>query len=147
MDLLEEMQDGGFGAEDKSKGYHNLSQLHATFKKLAKKHRSRAHYFSLTKRYKMPKTVEGREIYAMKISDNVENDADKPNVLLVSNHHARELIVPELALYTATELLKGMASGTKDVKKLVNGHQIYIIYTMNPDGPDIVWNKDKWQRK
>jgi len=144
MDLLEEMQDGGFGAEDKSKGYHNLSQLHAAFKKLAQKHRSRAHYFSLTKRYKMPKTVEGREIYAMKISDNVENDADKPNVLFVSNHHARELIVPELALHTATQLLE---SKDPAVKHHIANNQIYIIYTMNPDGLNAVWTKNKWQRK
>jgi len=83
----------------------------------------------------------------MKISDNVKADEDEPNVLLVSNHHARELIVPELALHTATELLQGMVSGNKKVKKLVKGHQVYIIYTMNPDGLNIVWNKDKWQRK
>ncbi len=24
--------------------------------------------------------------------------------------------------------------------------QIYIIYTMNPDGLDIVWNENRWNR-
>lgn len=148
MKLVQEMDDGGFARARHAKGYHNPAQLHAAFKSLERKHRGYAKLYSLTHLYKTPKTHEGREIYAMKISDNVELDeADEPNVLFVSNHHARELIVPELALHTATQLLQGVHHGDAATKKVVHGNQIYIVYTMNPDGLNAVWKTNLWQRK
>merc|ERR1711907_427462 len=97
FDLLEVDQQSGF----QGNGYHNPAQLHKEFKMLERKYPNQAKIFDLTKEYKQDKTVEGRSIYSIKISDNVQKDESEPNVLLVSNHHARELITPELALHFA----------------------------------------------
>ena len=153
---------GGFS----NPGYHNPKQLHEAFKKLESEFPKQAKIFDLTKEYNMDKTTEGRSIYALKVSDNVEKDESEPNVLIVSNHHARELITPELILDQATRLLKGYATAERmergdlgdanmedeemkeaaDAKKIVDKNQLYMMWTMNPDGLNTVWTKDNWKR-
>ena len=46
----------------------------------------------LTEAYTVPATFEGRHIFAIKISDNVDVDEDEPAFLMVSEHHAREIV-------------------------------------------------------
>merc|ERR1712196_357743 len=100
---------GGFS----NPGYHNPKQLHEAFKKLESEFPKQAKIFDLTKEYNMDKTTEGRSIYALKVSDNVAKDESEPNVLIVSNHHARELITPELALDAVKRMLEGYTTGVK----------------------------------
>jgi len=153
---------GGFSSPD----YHNPKQLHEAFKKLETEFPQQAKIFDLTKEYNMDKTTEGRSIYALKISDNVEKDEGEPNLLIVSNHHARELITPELILDQSRRLLKGYATAERmergelgenemeeeemqeaaDAKKIVDKNQLYMMWTMNPDGLNTVWTKDNWKR-
>merc|ERR1712086_957754 len=160
--LLETEEKGGFSGE----GYHNPKEFHEAFVALTKKYPKTAKIFDLTKEYSMPKTVEGRSLYAIKVSDNAEKDESEPNVLVVSNHHARELITPELALNIATRLLEGydkaerMESGELgesdfegeemqeaiDSKKILDESQLYVQWTMNPDGLNTVWENDSWKR-
>jgi hypothetical protein len=125
--------------------YHNRTELMSMFKSLEKQHPKLAHIMDLTKRYKLSKTFKGNHIYAMKISDNVRKSEPEHNVLLVSNHHARELVTPELALSFAQKLLNGYKMDT-NIRKVVDDNQIFIIWTLNPDGLDIVWNQNKWNR-
>lgn len=66
-------------------------------------------------------------------------------MLLVSNHHARELVTPELALSFAQNLLTKYETDTA-IQKVVDENQVYIVWTMNPDGLDIVWDSNKWNR-
>jgi hypothetical protein len=165
FDLVQTDEGNGFSVSDKASGYHNPKQLHEAFKQLVSKYPSQAKIYDLTSEYQQSKTKEGRSIYAIKLSDNVQKDESEPNVLLVSNHHARELIVPELALSIATNLLKGYekrskaesgellevdqgeeAMEAKDAKDILDKNQVYIMWTMNPDGLNAVWNSNAWKR-
>jgi len=101
---------------------------------------------SITNAVGAPKTVGGHEIYAIKLSDNVGTDEDEPNFLMVSNHHSRELVTPEVALYAAQQLVKLYNAGDADAKKVLTDNQVYIVYTMNPDGLKSVWGGNTWQR-
>jgi hypothetical protein len=101
------------GSTNGFSGYHNPEQLMSEFKALQNKYPKQAKVVDLTKMLNTPKTVEGRSLYAIKISDNVDVDESEPNVLLVSNHHARELITPELALHFAKQLLSGYHAAKK----------------------------------
>lgn len=67
--------------------------------------------------------------------------------MLVSNHHARELVTPELALRTAQNLVKEYKKGDTKAKQILDKNQVYLLYTMNPDGLHSVWNGNVWQRK
>jgi len=162
FDLLEVDEGGGF----MGRGYHDPDQLHKAFKKLSEKYPKNARLMDLTAEYKQPKTVKGRSLYAIKLSQNAAVDESKPNILVVSNHHARELITPELVLTYATNLLKDYAKGEeldesgdlgeslseqehaeiRDAQNILKKNQVYMMWTMNPDGLHNVWTKNSWQR-
>jgi len=48
--------------------------------------------------YVIGQTVEGRPYYAMKISDNVQEDEDEPSIFFIGEHHAREVMTPEITM-------------------------------------------------
>ena len=87
-----------------------------------------------------------RDILAIKISDNVAEEENEPEVLILSNHHAREIITPEIAVYMIHYLLENYGKDPY-VTYLVDHRQIWIIPTMNPDGLDYVFYHDRWWRK
>ena len=57
----------------------------------------------VAKVYDIGDSVEGRDIWAVRISDNptIDEDVDEPSVLFVGCHHAREWISVEVPLYLA----------------------------------------------
>ncbi len=93
-----------------------------------------------------PLTHEGRTLYALKISDNVTLDEDEPAVLLVANHHAREISTPVAALALIEDLLTNYGVDPATTAR-VDGNEIWIVPTWNPDGLEYVWNVDQWWRK
>ncbi len=93
------------------------------------------------------KSIEGRDIWALKISDNpTEEEADEPAVLFNAMHHAREIITPEVIIDIAEQLLNGY-DDDEEVQKWVNRNQIYLVPQVNPDGSNKVWNGNKMWRK
>jgi hypothetical protein len=79
------------------------------------------------------KTYQGRDIVAVKISDNVGTDEAEPEVLYDANHHAREHMTAEMALYLLRQYTSGYASDTR-VRNIVNSRELWIIPMVNPDG-------------
>src|SRR4029450_5810092 len=93
-----------------------------------------------------PATVEGRHLYALKISDNVAQDEDEPAMLIVSTHHAREISPPVIALMAADRLTSQYGSDAQ-ITSAVNGHEIWIAPVWNPDGYNYVFTTDNMWRK
>jgi hypothetical protein len=83
----------------------------------------------------------------LKISDNVQNDEDEPNMLFVGNHHARELITPQIARNTSEQLIALYRNNDPEIVAIVNNYQVYIMWTMNEDGLRHVWQVDDMWRK
>ncbi len=100
----------------------------------------------LTETYETPTTVEGRHLFALKISDNVLLDEDEPAFLMVSNHHAREIVTPVLALYAIDQLTQGYGLDPA-ITSMVNSNEIWIAPVWNPDGYSYVFNTDNMWRK
>ncbi len=76
---------------------------------------------------------QGREIWAAKISDNVDVDEAEPEVLVDALHHAREHLSIEQALYLLHTLTADYSTDAT-VRRLVDTREIYIIFAVNPDG-------------
>jgi hypothetical protein len=90
-------------------------------------------------------THEGRDIWAMKISDNVETTEDEPKVLYLGAHHAREVISVEIPLYIMYWLVEGY--GTDSLQTyLVDNREIWIVPLMNPDGREYVEHTGDWRK-
>jgi hypothetical protein len=100
----------------------------------------------LTETYNLESTYEGRHLFALKISDNVNYVEDEPSFLMVSCHHARELVTPVIALY-AIEQLTSEYGNDPDITAAVNNYEIWIVPVWNPDGYEHVFYVDNMWRK
>ncbi|MGW4165570.1 M14 family metallopeptidase [Streptomyces chartreusis] len=78
-------------------------------------------------------SYQGRNIVAIKISDNVGSDEAEPEVLFTHHQHAREHLTVEMALYLLRELTSDYGSDSR-VTGLVNNREIWIVPDLNPDG-------------
>ncbi|MFE5818009.1 M14 family metallopeptidase [Streptomyces sp. NPDC056479] len=78
-------------------------------------------------------SYQGRNIVAIKISDNVGSDEAEPEVLFTHHQHAREHLTVEMALYLLRELTSDYGSDSR-VTGMVNNREIWIVPDLNPDG-------------
>jgi hypothetical protein len=88
---------------------------------------------------------EGRDIWGMKISDNVGTTEDEPRVLYLGAHHAREIITPEVPLYIMYWLVQNYGSDSL-ATFLVDNREIWIVPLMNPDGREYVEHTGDWRK-
>jgi hypothetical protein len=94
------------------------------------------------------KTLEGRDMWVVKISDNVDqSESEEPSVFFNAMHHAREVMTTEVALDLIGVLTSGVASGNERIKKWVDQNEIWIVPMVNPDGSNKVWTSDSMWRK
>jgi len=94
-------------------------------------------------------SVEGRQIWAIRISDEItEDDEQEPNILFVGCHHAREWISVEVPLSLACHLVENYETDER-VKAMVDSGQIYIAPILNPDGLEYsraIWTQRLWRK-
>ena len=79
------------------------------------------------------KTLEGRSIYSIRISNNPDVEQTRPRVAYDGLIHAREPMGMMNLMYYAWHLLESYASDP-NVKRLVDNLEIYITPCSNPDG-------------
>ncbi|MGD9347556.1 MAG: M14 family metallopeptidase [Candidatus Aminicenantes bacterium] len=92
-------------------------------------------------------SLEMRNIYALKISDNVQADEDgEAEVLITGCHHAREWISVEVPLYVAKHLVENYESDSH-IRGLVDRAQVWIIPLLNPDGLEYTIHFYRYWRK
>ena len=133
-------------AEGIPTGYRDPAAILATLQAAQSAHPTLAHLEDIALSHGPGSTFEGRPIWAMKISDNAPQDEDEPNILIVSGHHAREIVTPEIALETIATLLNGYGSDPT-ITALVDRYEIWIAPDWNPDGLAYVWSTNNFWRK
>ncbi len=80
-----------------------------------------------------PKTIEGRTVWAIKISKDPLIQKNKNRILFEGTHHAREWVAAEVSFYLAKYLMENYASNPK-IKSYIDNEEIWIIPVANPDG-------------
>ncbi|MBU7596106.1 zinc carboxypeptidase [Streptomyces sp. P38-E01] len=101
-------------------------------------------YPDLLKKEVIGTSHEGRDIIAVKLSADVAEDRDKPEVLFTHNMHAREHLTVEMALYTLEEFAGGYGTDER-VTKMLDERELWIIPSVNPDGK--VFDQDSGEFK
>lgn len=91
-------------------------------------------------------TYEGRDIMALRVTDNPDIEESEPDVLIMGGHHARELPSVEVPLYILDYLVEGYSSDG-NVRKLVDTRDIWFVPLVNPDGREYVLNGTTSWRK
>lgn len=107
--------------------YHTYAEMQTVLNGLV------ATYPSLTSLQSIGTSIEGRNLYSLKISDNPSTDESEAEVLIMGNLHARELMSVEIPLKFATHLLSNYGTDPT-VTSMVNEREIFILPMLNPDG-------------
>lgn len=79
------------------------------------------------------KTIGGRTMYYVKISDNPNVDENEPEVLYTALTHAREGAGMQQLFYYMYYLLENYSTNT-EIKNIVDNTEMYFILCVNPDG-------------
>ncbi|GGT52706.1 M14 family metallopeptidase [Streptomyces purpureus] len=107
--------------------YHNYAEMNTEINQRL------AQYPNIMSKRVIGKTYQGRDIVAIKISDNVATDENEPEVLFTHHQHAREHLTVEMALYLLREFGAGYGSDSR-ITNAVNNREIWIVPDLNPDG-------------
>ncbi|HVP37246.1 MAG TPA: M14 family metallopeptidase, partial [Terriglobales bacterium] len=78
-------------------------------------------------------TIQGRTIWAMKISDNPDSSENEPQVYYSGLIHAREPISIEILLYFMRYLTNNYVTDPL-VTDIVNNRELWFVPIINPDG-------------
>ncbi|MEU3773908.1 M14 family zinc carboxypeptidase [Streptomyces sp. NPDC032472] len=91
----------------------------------------------LAKVVSIGKTVQGKDILALKVTKNARTtrDGGKPAVLYMSNQHAREWITPEMTRRLMHHTLDNYGKDPR-ITGLVDSTELWFLLSANPDGYD-----------
>ena len=110
-------------------GYHSYTEVAAEAAEVAAAHPSIVSRFSIGKSY------QGRDIWAVKVSDNVTTDEDEPEVMFDGTHHADEHMATEMTLHILHWLVDGYGTDPR-ITSIVDSREIWIVFVVNPDGAE-----------
>jgi len=109
--------------------YHTYQELTDELHSLQANH---SDIMSLTS---IGKTYEGRDLWMVKLSDNVDQEEDEPGVLFMGAHHGNEWPGIEICLFFIQYVVEHYENDTlPEIRNAINNTQIFLIPMINPDG-------------
>jgi hypothetical protein len=120
--------------------FHSSLELETDFRTLERD------YPELAKVVEIGRSLEGRAILALKISDNVALNENEPAALFLGCHHAREWISVEVPFLCGKYLLENYAV-SPEIRALVDGSETWIVPIVNPDGLEYTIHVYRYWRK
>jgi murein tripeptide amidase MpaA len=127
--------------------YHSYSSLETDLQNLVDQYPNISKVYDIGDSWEKTVGIADRDIWAIKISDNVTiEEDDEPDILFMGGIHAREWISVEVPFYLAKYLLDLYGTDQK-VKELVDSREIWIVPLVNPDGLEYSRTYDRNWRK
>jgi len=80
------------------------------------------------------KTFEGRDLWMVKLSDNVNQEEDEPDILFMGAHHGDEKPSYEVLIFFIQFMVDNYNNGTESVREAINTTELFIMPMVNPDG-------------
>jgi carboxypeptidase D len=91
---------------------------------------------AITRLYTAGLSVQGRQLWIVKITDNPDLDEDEPAALYISSIHGDEVVGKELCVALINHLVDEYATDPR-IAALVDDTEIWIMPSMNPDGTEL----------
>lgn len=108
-------------------GYPSFSEISARLNEFEKM------YPDICRRVNIGESVQGRELWFMKISDNIDVEEDEPEFKYISTMHGDEPAGMEMCLHLIALLLENYGTDIR-LTTIVDEMEIWIMPLMNPDG-------------
>jgi carboxypeptidase D len=89
---------------------------------------------AICRRFSLGKSVQGRDLWAMKITTKPDAPAGKPKFEYISTMHGNEPLGTEMCLYLLDRLTSGYATNDARIVNLVTNVEIWLLPLLNPDG-------------
>ncbi len=113
--------------DEKTHGYTSPDEIGALFAAYE------TAFPDLCRVYSLGTSVNGRDIWAIKITADPDTPADKPAVKYISTMHGDEPVGTEMCLYFADELLQEYGEDPY-ITDFVDRTIVWLVPMMNPDG-------------
>ena len=110
--------------------FHNYSELSDELQTIA------TNYPDITRLYDLGKSVQGKTIWGLKITDNPDVEENEIELRFCGCHHGNEYMSVELPLLLAYDLVQNYSINTT-ITSFVDNREIWIIPLVNPDGRDM----------
>jgi PKD repeat protein len=107
--------------------YHSYQQIIDLADSLAE------HFPTICKKVIFGTSMGGRQLAALKLSDNVETDENEAEVFFDAGIHGDEIGGPENVIRFARDLCLGYGTNTQ-ITNLINGRETWLYLMVNPDG-------------
>lgn len=107
--------------------YHDYTALTTQLQNVANA------YPNITRLISAGKSVQGRELWWLKISDNPDAHEDEPGFKYISTMHGDEPVGTEMLLRLIDQLTQGYGTDTR-ATRIVNEVELWVMPMMNPDG-------------
>jgi carboxypeptidase D len=111
----------------RERDYHAYPQLTSLLQAYA------AAYPNICRLYSIGQSVQGRELWVMKVTDNPDLDEDEPEFKYIATMHGNEPLGTEMLLFLLEHLLVNYGDDPR-ITNLVDGMEIHLLPLMNPDG-------------
>ena len=119
---------------DGTTGGGNFGIFHTYDETVAELNAIHAEFPSITTApFSIGQSIEGREMWAIKVSDNPDVDEDEGEILFDGCHHAREIMTVEMLLDFSRYLCENYGSDPV-VTQLVDSREVFFVPIVNPDG-------------
>lgn len=110
--------------------FHNYKELTDELNQLANNNPD------LVEMKSLGKTHENRDIWVLRITKDVKVTTNRPAVIFMGGHHAREHISIEMPLMLAKHLVSKAVAQDQKITDLLANREIHIIPMVNPDGAE-----------
>lgn len=128
--LADEARFSGKDFPTKDSAFHNYAEMTDELRKLANENPS------LVTMSSIGKSTEGRETWVLRLGADQFHATEKPAVIYMGGHHAREHLSMEMPLMLAQYLVDQYKAGNQRIVALMNSRDIHIIPMVNPDGAE-----------
>jgi hypothetical protein len=114
-------------ASDKDAAFATYAQITAELQQIAADHPD------IARLYSYGQSVQGRDIWALKITDNPDVEEVEAEVRICGAHHGDEKMSSAVCMRLANELTDNYGSDP-EITDLVDNREIWIVPIVNPDG-------------